>query len=70
MLASGTATSHLSERAYKRYLKKKEKKRKNKKTINFLLFVYKKPIKRVKKSRKICRNEFFYKKQIPVKKSL
>ncbi len=44
MLASGTATSHLSERAYKRYLEK-ENKRNNKKTINFLLFVFKKIIK-------------------------
>ncbi len=49
-----TATSHLSERAYKRYLKKE---------INFLVFVFKKIIKRVKKIRKISWNEFFIKRK-------
>ena len=42
MLASGTTKSHLSERAYKIYLKKRKIKIKNK--INFLLFVFKKLI--------------------------
>ncbi len=55
MLASGTTT--LIRASLQNILEKEEIKTKNK--INFLVFVFKKLIKKVNKIRKISRNEFF-----------